>query len=213
MTKVKICGLSTPEAVTASIEHGADFIGFVSYPPSPRHVDLEVAQYLASFIPDYVEIVGLFVNPTDKDLHDFIQAVPLNIIQLHGDETPVRVAEIRERFGLPVMKAISIAQKSDIEKVKEYTNHCDWLLFDARGEALPGGNGVAFDWRILQDFTVPKPWMLAGGLNSENVTEALSILKPDAVDVSSGVEQKLEGGKPAKDTKKIVSFLNTVKNV
>ena len=207
MTKVKICGLSTPESVTASIEQGADFIGFVSYPPSPRHVELEVAQYLASFIPAHVQIVGLFVNPTNKSLQEFIQAVPLNMIQLHGDETPVRVTEIKERFGLPVMKAISIADKGDLEKVKNYTNHCDWLLFDAKGEALPGGNGVAFDWTILKDFECSIPWMLAGGLTSENVGEALSIVTPTAVDVSSGVESE----KRVKDLDKITSFLDAVK--
>ncbi len=208
MTKVKICGLSTPEAVTASIQHGADFIGFVSYLASPRHVQLEVAQYLAGFIPEHVQIVGLFVNPTDKDLQDFLEHVPLNMIQLHGDESAVRVEEIKAKFGLPVMKAISIANKGDLEKVKKYVNHCEWLLFDAKGETLPGGNGIAFDWTILKDFKSSKPWMLAGGLTSENIAEALSVLSPDAVDVSSGVEQEMG----VKNIGKIASFLKRVKS-
>lgn len=217
MTKVKICGLSTPDTLTTALEDGADFVGLVFYPPSPRHVELEVASYLANFVPKHIEVVGLFVDPDDKALEQTLNTVPLTMIQLHGSETPERVSEIKAKFDLPVIKAISISETNDLAKSKPYEDIADWLLFDAlpttnpqaggQGEELPGGNGIAFDWSILKDYQGSKPWMLAGGLTPENINEALQILSPDAVDVSSGVESSAG----IKDTAKIRSFLKGVK--
>ncbi len=207
-TKVKICGLSTPETLTKAIEDGADYIGLVFYEPSPRHVSIEVASYLGASIPAHIQIVGLFVNPSDKGLQEFLDAVPLSMIQLHGNETPSRVSEIKEQFKLPVMKAISINDETDLSSVSEFESVADWILFDAKAEQLPGGNGKVFDWNILKDLKLSKPWMLAGGLTADNVQDALKILSPDAVDVSSGVESV----KGQKDIDKIASFLERVKS-
>lgn len=205
--KVKVCGLSTPEAVTIAIENGADFIGLVFYPPSPRHVELEVASYLASFIPDHVTTVGLFVNPDDTALEQTLSAVPLQMIQLHGDETPERVTEIKGKFGLPVMKALPISTKMDIRAALNYEGIADWILFDAKGETLPGGNGVSFDWNLLGQYKGTTPWMLAGGLTPDNISEALQKTSPHAVDVSSGIEAT----RGKKDIAKIQAFLKAVK--
>lgn len=207
MIQVKICGLSTPETITAALENGADFVGLVFYPPSPRHVDLEVAQYLASFIPSQVNLVGLFVNPDDKLLNDVLGVVPLNMIQLHGEETPARVNEIKDKFNLPVMKAIPIETAEDLKDIPLYEGIADWFLFDSKGKALPGGNGMAFDWTLLKNYKSDTPWMLAGGLEPENVQQALEIVSPDAVDVSSGVESS----KGVKDRQKIQAFIQAVK--
>ncbi len=217
MTKVKICGLKEPESLTVAIEEGADFIGFVFFEPSPRHIEIDVAKYLTNFVPKSVQIVGLFVNPEDEYLTQVLNDVPLNMLQLHGDESPERVGEIKEKFGLPIMKAFSITQKSDLSKVRTYKEVADWFLFDsppytilASGEkvgGMPGGNGVPFDWNILNDYTASKPWMLAGGLTPENVNGAIERLTPDVVDVSSGVECE----KGVKDANKIRSFLQASK--
>ena len=207
MTKAKICGLSTPETMTTALENGADFVGLVFYPPSPRHVDIEVAKYLANFVSDNVGIVGLFVNPNDQTLQEVLNDVPLSMIQLHGGERPSRVTEIKETFGLPVMKAVPIESKDSLQSIAEYEEVADWLLFDAKGEKLPGGNGVAFDWNILKGYSGSKPWMLAGGLTPANLSEALEILSPDAVDVSSGVESAAG----QKDVAKIEAFLKAAK--
>lgn len=207
MTKVKICGLSTPETITSAIDNGADFIGFVFYPSSPRNVEIEVAKYLASQVPENTGIVGLFVNPNDQTLLEVLTDVPLSMIQLHGGERPERVQEIKETFGLPVMKAVAIESVDDLANILQYEDVADWLLFDAKGKELPGGNGIAFDWDILKDYQGEKPWMLAGGLTPDNVAEALEILSPDAMDVSSGVES----APGQKDPAKIEAFLSAVK--
>ncbi len=206
-TKVKICGLSEPETVTAAIEAGTDFIGLVFYEPSPRHIELDVAKYLSNFIPEKVQLVGLFVNPDDIYLTRILNEVPLTMIQLHGDETPARVTEVKEKFGLPVMKALPISSQKDLGNIKPYDNVADWLLFDAKGEDLPGGNGTAFDWNILKNYQGSKPWMLAGGLTPDNVGDALALLSPNAVDVSSSVESS----KGVKDARKIQAFISAVK--
>ena len=208
MTKVKICGLATPETVSSAIENGTDFIGLVFYEPSPRHVEINVARYLSSFIPDRIEKVGLFVNPTDKCLQEILDEIPLNVIQLHGNETPGRVNEIRDRWSIPVMKALPVSGSLDEQALRDYEAVSDWILFDARGKELPGGNGEPFDWHILENIEINKPWMLAGGITVDNVLEALQILSPDAVDVSSGVEV----AKGQKDPDKIASFLKRVKS-
>jgi phosphoribosylanthranilate isomerase len=209
MTDVKICGISTPEAMTAAIDGGARFVGLVFYPKSPRAVSLEVAAYLASYVPHDVRIVGLFVDPTDELLRTTLDTVRLDMLQLHGTESPGRVAEIKTAFGVPVMKAISVASADDLQMVPGYEAAADWLLFDARAPAdaaIPGGNGLPFDWTILKDFSASRPWMLAGGLTSENVSAALAVLEPDALDVSSGVES----APGIKDPAKIRAFLAAV---
>lgn len=208
MTQVKICGLSTPETLTAAIECGADFVGLVFYPPSPRHIEPEVAQYLASFIPENVKIVGLFVDPTDELLDTAFYHVPNLMIQLHGNETIDRVKEIKEKYKAKIIKSISIETRTDLQKADDYQNIADWILFDAKGEKLPGGNGIAFDWSILEGYTRHTPFLLAGGLTPENVAEAIETVKPDAVDVSSGVES----APGMKDSDKIRSFILTSKS-
>lgn len=207
MTKVKICGLSTPETLTAAIDGGADFIGLVFYAPSPRHVEIEVASYLAKQVPDHIDVVGLFVNPNDTYIEQVINEVPITMVQLHGHETVERVSEAKEKFNLPVIKALPIETADDLETTKQYDGIADWLLFDAKGEKLPGGNGVVLDWNILKNYQGQSPWMLAGGLTPDNVAEALSILSPNAVDVSSGVES----AKGVKEIDKIHSFIKAVK--
>lgn len=203
MTDVKICGITTPEAMTAAIEGGARFIGLVFVPESPRFVEIGVAAYLARFVPKDIYKVGLFQDPADDELQQTLAEVPLNMLQLHGNESPGRVAEIRHLTGLPVIKAISIGSEKDLEKVQGYEAAADWLLFDA----AQGGSGETFNWQLLQQYCsknpLQKPWMLAGGLNDCNIKEALSILDPDALDVSSGVEST----RGTKDPDKIRSFL------
>lgn len=207
MTDVKICGLKTPEALTAAIEGGARFVGFVFYPPSPRFTGPSVASYLASFVPPDVRIVGLFVDPSDEELETVLREVRLDMLQLHGNESPGRLTEIKKKFGLPLIKAINIAAKSDLEGVPGFEASADWILFDTKGDSLPGGNGIPFDWTLLQDYCSKnppqKPWMLAGGLTAENIPAALEILSPDALDVSSGVET----APGQKDAEKIKTFL------
>jgi len=208
MTYVKICGLKDPAALSAAIENGADFVGFVFYPPSSRFIDIEVAAELVKYVPTTIKIVGLFVNADDRLLRQVLDHVPLAMIQLHGQETPQRVVEIKNRFGLPVMKAIAVAGHEDLELVSAYEEVSDWLLFDTKTREH-GGSGQTFDWTILQGRSFQKPWMLAGGLRRDNITEALSILRPDAVDVSSGVERE----KGVKDPEKIREFLKLIRKL
>lgn len=188
MTKIKICGIRDRAALSAAEVAGADFAGFVFFEKSPRHLSLGEAAPLVT--STRLQTVGLFVDPTDDVLRDTLKIVPLKTIQLHGHETPGRVAAVRALTGLPVIKAIRIADADDLMAVDNYTSVADWLLFDAKasGAALPGGNGLNFDWSILKDFKSRIPWMLAGGLNADNIQSALSTLTPDAVDVSSGIE-------------------------
>ena len=209
--QAKICGLSSAEAVDAAIHGGARFVGFVFYPASRRHVTPERAASLAALVPERVTRVGLFVDPTDALLAGVLERVPLDLLQLHGSENPRRVAEIKARFGKPVMKAISIAAPEDPEAATPYLDVADWLLFDAkppRGDpkALPGGNGLAFDWQLLGGRSWSKPWMLSGGLTAKNVAEAVATTHAGAVDVSSGVE--IRPG--IKDLDKIAEFLARV---
>jgi phosphoribosylanthranilate isomerase len=209
--QAKICGLSSAEAVDAAIRGGARFVGFVFYPPSRRHVTPERAAALAALVPERVTRVGLFVDPTDAELAGVLERGPLDLLQLHGSESPRRVAEIKARFGKPVMKAIPIAAPGDPDAAIPYLEVADWLLFDAkppRGDprALPGGNGLAFDWQILGGRSWSKPWMLSGGLTAKNLAEAVATTHARAVDVSSGVE--IRPG--IKDLGKIAEFLARV---
>ncbi|MFO1139125.1 MAG: phosphoribosylanthranilate isomerase [Paracoccus sp. (in: a-proteobacteria)] len=188
---VKICGLTEPAGVAAAVEAGARYVGFVFFPKSPRHVTADQAAALAATVPLGVAKVGLFVNPDDALLQEVLARVPLDIIQLHGQETPARVAQIRQLAGLPVMKAVGVAEPRDLDALWDYGLVADMLLIDAKppkDAALPGGNGLAFDWRLLAGRQILKPWLLAGGLTPDNVSQALRLTRAQGVDVSSGVE-------------------------
>lgn len=190
-TRVKICGLSTPEHVAAAVASGARYVGFVFFPKSPRNVDIDTAARLAADVPPGVAKVALVVNADDALLDEITSRVPLDFLQLHGAETPERVAEVRVRYGLPVMKAVGIADEEDLAKLDDYSDVADQILVDAKppkNADLPGGNGLAFDWRLLQGRHWSKPWMLAGGLTPKNVALAIKLTGAQQVDVSSGVE-------------------------
>jgi phosphoribosylanthranilate isomerase len=190
--RVKICGLKTPQDVAAAAAAGAAYAGFVFFAKSPRHVTIAEAAALAIDAPVGLCKVALTVNATDAELDAITDAVPLDMLQLHGKEPPQRVAEVRARYGLPVMKAVGIADASDLPQIAEYEQVADQLLIDAkppRDAVLPGGNGLAFDWRLLAGRKYwQKPWMLAGGLTPDNVAEAIRMTGTRQVDVSSGVE-------------------------
>jgi len=190
---VKICGLTDTRGLDAAVEAGASFVGLVFFRRSPRYVTLEQAAELAAEVPRGIKVVGLFVNPTDADLTAAAGQVRLDMIQLHGKETPARVDEVRKLSGLKVMKALGIATARDVADAQIYEGHADWLLFDAKAPAdatRPGGNAVAFDWTLLKSYTGKMPWMLAGGLVRANVTQAIKASGARAVDVSSGVETR-----------------------
>ncbi|MEP2534236.1 phosphoribosylanthranilate isomerase [Shimia sp.] len=189
--RVKICGLKQPEHVAAAAEAGAAYVGFVFFEKSPRNVGMTQARDLAIEVPVGVAKVALTVNADDAFLDKLMADVPLDMLQLHGSESPERVAEVRARFGLPVMKAVGIADASDVGQIDRYGAVADQLLIDAKppkGAALPGGNGLAFDWRLVNRKYWPCPWMLAGGLTHDNVAEAVQMTGARQVDVSSGVE-------------------------
>ena len=193
--EVKICGINAPEALSAAVEAGADYVGFIFYPPSPRHVTPDEAGALARATPAHVRKVGLLVDADDETIADAVTAVRLDILQLHGRESPGRVAEIHARFALPVMKAVPIAGADDVATAGDYCRAAERLLFDAKPPkdvkgALPGGNALAFDWQLLAGKTWPLPWMLSGGLDADNVAEAVQTSGARAVDVSSGVEDR-----------------------
>ena len=190
-TTVKICGLTSPEGIAAAVSAGARYLGFVFFAKSPRHVTPEQAAALAAEVPLGIAKVGLFVNPDDALLQTVLAQVPLDMIQLHGSENPARVTEVRALTGLPVMKAVGVAEPRDLDALWDYGLVADMLLIDAKppkDAELPGGNGLAFDWRLLAGRQVLKPWLLAGGLTPENVTQALRLTRAPGVDVSSGVE-------------------------
>ena len=189
--RVKICGLSAEAEVAAAARAGAAFMGLVFFPPSPRHVSVERARALALAAPMGVAKVALTVDADDAALDAITRAVPLDMIQLHGTETPARVAAVRARTGLPVMKAVGLGDAADLARIDAYEGIADQILVDAkppRGAALPGGNGVGFDWRLVGGRRWRRPWMLAGGLAPETVAEAIRLTGARQVDVSSGVE-------------------------
>ncbi|MEM7442470.1 MAG: phosphoribosylanthranilate isomerase [Pseudomonadota bacterium] len=199
--ETKICGITTPETLAAAAAHGARYIGLNFYPKSPRYVGPAVAAQLARRAPTGVRTVGLFVSPDDELLDSVLSQVPLDMIQLHGDETPERVAEIRRNVSMPVMKAIRIAGDEDLDQVPAFEAAADRLLFDTKlpknVATLPGGNGVAFDWTLLANREWSKPWMLSGGLNADNLAEAIRTTGATAVDTSSGVEDRPGNKTPA----------------
>ena len=192
--EVKLCGLNTPEAMDAAVSAGADMIGLNFYPPSPRAVTTEEGARLAQRAGARVRKAGLLVNPDDELLIRVTQSVPLDLLQLHGALPPERVAEIRARFGLPVMLALPIAREEDFEAVAPFEPVADRFLFDAKPpktmkDALPGGNAISFDWQLLAGRSFRRPWMLAGGLTTDNVAQAVEISGAKAVDTASGVEE------------------------
>ncbi len=189
--EVKICGLKTAGAVDAALEAGADLLGFVFFPKSPRHLPLEAAPELLARIEGRAGKVALTVNANDALLADIIKAYGPDLLQLHGSESPERVADVRARFGLPVMKALPVGQKADLLVLPAYAAVADRILFDAKppkDALLPGGNGHAFDWNLLTGLDAGRPVMLSGGLDADNVSQALQTVPVDGVDVSSGVE-------------------------
>jgi phosphoribosylanthranilate isomerase len=198
---VKICGLRTPEAVAAAVDGGARYLGFVFFPPSPRHLDPARAAGLMASVPDGVRRVGLVVNADDATLDALVAACPLDMLQLHGHETPERAAAVRMRFGLPILKALPISDQGDVLAARAYEDVADMLLFDARppkDATRPGGNALAFDWTLLAGTSWKKPWLLAGGLHPGNLAEAVRLSGARAVDVSSGVEDAPGVKSPAK---------------
>ncbi len=207
---VKICGLKTPESVAVAVDAGASYLGFVFFPKSPRHLTYRQAAELATTVPEGVVKVALTVNAEDAALAKMLGEVSIDMLQLHGSETPKRVAYIKDRFGLPVMKAIGVADASDLPQLVEYALVADQLLVDAKppkDSPLPGGNALAFDWRLIADMKWPIPWMLAGGLTPDNVAEAVRLTGATMVDVSSGVES----APGVKDLDKIAAFVKAAK--
>lgn len=212
MVQAKICGINSRDAMQASIDGGAAYVGLVFYPPSPRAVTPDEAAQLVSGIPDHIVKVGLFVDMADDMLTDILSQVPLDLLQLHGKETPARLQEIKQLTGIPVMKAIRVATAEDILEADAYLEAADRILFDAKAPpslkgALPGGNAVSFDWTLLAGRKWSRPWMLSGGLHVGNVAEAVATSGATSVDVSSGVESV--PGK--KDPARINDFLTTVR--
>lgn len=208
----KICGLRTADAVAAAVAGGASHIGLNFYPPSPRYVTPGEAAALAAGVPAGTGRVGVFVDADDAILAATLDAVPLDLLQLQGDESADRVAAIRARFGVPVMKAIRVAGADDVDGAAAYLDAVDWLLFDARAPkdlagALPGGNALVFDWQLIAGRRWPVPWMLSGGLDADTVAEAVGITGARVVDVSSGVEDRRGHKSPAM----ITAFLDAVR--
>ncbi|MFN4056903.1 MAG: phosphoribosylanthranilate isomerase [Roseinatronobacter sp.] len=190
--RVKICGLTEAAGLEAAVSAGAAYLGFVFFPRSPRNVTLATARALALQVPAGVMKVALVVDPTDAELDAILSEVPIDMIQLHGHEAPARVLDVRARHGLPVMKAIGVANADDLGQIDIYGAVADQLLIDAkppRDADLPGGNGLSFDWRLIAGRDWPRPWMLAGGLTPDNVAQAIALTGARQVDVSSSVEQ------------------------
>lgn len=204
--RVKVCGLTDEAAVEAAVNGGASWFGFVFYPPSPRSITATRAAELAAGVPDDRQTVGVVVDPGDRDLAGVLALADLDLLQLHGDESPERVAEVRSRTGLRVIKAIRVSAKADLDRVAAYAEVADHLLFDAkppRGAALPGGNGLSFDWRLLEGIEIDRPWLLSGGLSPENIELAVQRTGARALDVSTGVE----ASPGVKDPARIAQFL------
>jgi phosphoribosylanthranilate isomerase len=212
--EAKICGIGSEEAMTAALEGGAAFVGLVFYPRSPRHVEFDRAAALAAQAKGKATVTGLLVDAEDVAIKQTLARVPLDLLQLHGSESPRRVAEIKARFGLPVMKVLKVEGADDIAAAEAYTKVADRLLFDAKAPkdmagALPGGNALSFDWRLLAGRRWAVPWMLSGGLTAENLEQAVKTSGARAVDVSSGVERK----PGVKDPARIHAFLKAARRL
>ncbi|NQV21645.1 MAG: phosphoribosylanthranilate isomerase [Rhodospirillales bacterium] len=210
----KICGINDAVAMEAAVSGRARYVGLVFYPPSPRYVSPSAAAELVALASTSVTKVGLFVDANDQTINDILRQVPLDMLQCHGGESPARINEIRDRFGLPVMKAIGVAAEEDLVLAQEYEDCADWLLFDAKPpksmpNALPGGNALVFDWKLMAGRKWSKPWMLSGGLEADNVAEAVNISGARVVDVSSGVESR----PGIKSPERIALFLDAVRSL
>lgn len=205
----KICGLSTPETLDAALRHGASHVGFVFFPPSPRHLDMDLASALAARVPSHVTIVGVFVDPDDALVIEAVRAARLGAIQLHK-AVPARVVALRSVASVETWAAVAVRTGGDLAGAGSFTGAADRLLYDAKtpeGSALPGGMGLRFDWNLLQGFRHPLPWALSGGLDPDNVGEAIAATRAPLVDVSSGVET----APGVKDVDKIAAFLKATR--
>lgn len=211
--QVKVCGMKDPARVQEALDLGAAFVGLVFFPPSPRALDPARARELAQLVVPPARAVGLFVDASDREIEAVLRYVPLDILQLHGDETPERVRQIALLTGLEVMKAIRVEEAADLAGVDEHADAADLLLFDAkpprRADALPGGNGLSFDWRLLQGLKLEKPWALAGGLGPDNLAAAVERVHPPIVDVSSGIESR----PGVKDPARMAAFLREARRL
>ena len=208
---VKICGISSPEALEAALAAGADMVGLVRFERSPRHLGLDEGRALSARARGRALRVALTVDADDRALAETVEAFDPDLLQLHGSETPERVAAVRARFGRPVMKAVGISDRGDLAAIEAYGAVADRLLLDAKPpatpEALPGGNGLAFDWRLIAGLDLSRPVMLSGGLDSRNVAAAIALTGIRAVDVSSGVERR----PGEKDPEKIEAFVKAAR--
>lgn len=204
-TLIKICGISTPATLDATIAAQADYCGFNFFPPSPRYLAIRDAGPMAARAAGRIKTVGVFVNPDDTLLAEAIAAARLDAIQLHDDESPARAAEVKAQFGLPVWKVLSVSSAKDIARAESYIDAADFILFDAKtpkGSAIPGGMGIRFDWTLLKAFNRQLPWGLAGGLSANNVAAAIRATGAPLVDASSGIES----APGIKDVDKIAAF-------
>jgi phosphoribosylanthranilate isomerase len=207
---VKICGLRTEDTLDVALEAGADLVGFVFFPPSPRHLSYEAARVLGARVAGRAGKVALTVDADDATLAAIMESLDPDMLQLHGKEPPAHVAAVKARFGRPVMKAIPVAARADLAAVKVYAGIADWLLFDAlapREATRPGGLGKPFDWHLLEKLDPGVPFMLSGGLDAANVAEALRVTRAPGVDVSSGVER----APGEKDPDKIRAFIRAAR--
>jgi phosphoribosylanthranilate isomerase len=207
---VKICGLSTPETLDAALDAGADMVGFVFFPPSPRHLQFDVARALGQRVRGRAQKVALTVDADPAFLQSIVEALGPDILQLHGAESVAQITAIRRKFGLPVMKAVPIAVKEDLARIGTYATVADRLLFDARAPrdaTRPGGLGNTFDWHLLKNVRSGVPFMLSGGLDATNIVDALRITRATGIDVSSGVER----APGVKDVDKIIAFVRAAR--
>jgi phosphoribosylanthranilate isomerase len=207
---VKICGLTTREALDAALDAGADMVGFVFFPPSPRHLSLEAARDLGKHVKRRATKVALTVDADDATLANIVEVLQPDILQLHGRETVARLRDIKQKFGLPVMKAMAVETPADLASLPGYAAAADRILFDARaprGATRPGGLGAVFDWHVLENLDLKVPFMVSGGLNAENIAEALRVARAGGVDVSSGVER----APGVKDPEMIRSFIRAAR--
>jgi phosphoribosylanthranilate isomerase len=207
---VKICGLSTPEALDVALDAGADMVGFVFFPPSPRHISFETARNLGERVHGRAQKVALTVDADDAWFNAIVETLRPDVLQLHGEETAARVTALKGRFGLPAMKAVPIARRDDLALAANYIAVADRVLFDARAPkdaTRPGGLGKTFDWRLLKNLALGVPFMLSGGLDAGNVAEALRVTNAPGVDVSSGVER----APGEKDPDKIRAFVRAAR--